>query len=90
MPPSDSGPYTGERPRVLIAEDDTVTRLILKHWIKRWGYDIVVVDNGLDAWEIMQQERPPELVIMDWVMPWTASSSAESFATNRASTITTF
>jgi diguanylate cyclase (GGDEF)-like protein len=69
MPPSDSGPYTGERPRVLIAEDDTVTRLILKHWIKRWGYDIVVVDNGLDAWEIMQQERPPELVIMDWVMP---------------------
>lgn len=69
MPPSDSGPYAGERPRVLIAEDDTVTRLILKHWIKRWGYDIVVVDNGLDAWEIMQQERPPELVIMDWVMP---------------------
>ena len=46
MPPSDSGPYAGERPRVLIAEDDTVTRLILKHWIKRWGYDIVVVDNG--------------------------------------------
>ena len=69
MPPCDSGPSAGDHPRVLIAEDDTVTRLILKHWIKRWGYEIVVANNGLDAWQIMQQERPPELVIMDWVMP---------------------
>lgn len=43
------GPYGGDRPRVLIAEEDTVTRLILKHWILRWGYEIVVVENGIDA-----------------------------------------
>jgi diguanylate cyclase (GGDEF)-like protein len=54
---------------VLIAEDDTVTRLILKHWILRWGYEIVVVDNGHDAWKILQQQRPPEVVIIDWAMP---------------------
>jgi DNA-binding response OmpR family regulator len=54
---------------VLIAEDDTVTRLILKHWILRWGYESFVVDNGHDAWQILQQERPPEVVIIDWAMP---------------------
>jgi diguanylate cyclase (GGDEF)-like protein len=69
MHPVKSGPYGGERPRVLIAEDDTVTRLILKHWILRWGYEIVVVGNGQDAWQVLQQERPPEIVIVDWDMP---------------------
>jgi two-component system, cell cycle response regulator len=69
MHPVDSGPCGAERPRVLIAEDDAVTRLILKHWILRWGYEIVVVDNGQDAWRVLQQERPPEIVIVDWDMP---------------------
>jgi len=69
MHPVESGPYGGERPRVLIAEDDTVTRLILKHWIMRWGYEIVVVDNGVDAWRVLQEDRPPEVVIVDWAMP---------------------
>ena len=69
MHPIESGPYGAERPRVLIAEDDTVTRLILKHWIQRWGYEIVVVDNGTDAWEVLEQDRPPEVVIVDWAMP---------------------
>ena len=64
-----SGPDAGERPRVLIAEDDCVTRAILKQWISRWGYEIVVVDNGAQAWEVLQQERPPEVVIVDWMMP---------------------
>jgi diguanylate cyclase (GGDEF)-like protein len=54
---------------VLIADDDAVTRLILKHWILRWGYEIVAVDNGIDAWKVLQEDRPPEIVIMDWTMP---------------------
>src|SRR5579863_7606507 len=65
----DSGHYDGELPRVLIAEDDTVTRLILKNWLLRWGYEVVVVDNGIDAWEVLEQEQPPEIVIVDWSMP---------------------
>ena len=69
MHPFESGPCGSELPRVLIAEDDTVTRLILKNWILRWGYEVVVVDNGDDAWLVLQQERPPEVVIMDWGLP---------------------
>jgi len=62
-------PCGGELPRVLIAEDDSVCRLILKHWVRRWGYEVVVVDNGDDAWLALQQERAPEVVIMDWGLP---------------------
>ncbi len=69
MHPLDPGSYVGHRPRVLIAEDDTVTQLILKHWILRWGYEVVVVDNGIDAWSVLEQEQPPEVVIVDWSMP---------------------
>jgi two-component system cell cycle response regulator len=69
MYPLDSGPYGGDRPRVLIAEDDSVTLLILKHWILRWGYEVVVVDNGTDAWQVLEQEQPPEVVIVDWSIP---------------------
>jgi len=65
----DSGSTSRERPRVLIAEDDTVTRLILKHWILRWGYEIIAVDNGVDAWHVLEQQRPPEVVILDWDLP---------------------
>lgn len=59
----------GNRPRVLIAEDDTVTRLILKNWIIRWGYETVIVENGLDAWSVLDQPQPPEVVILDWDLP---------------------
>lgn len=69
MHPMEGGPCGGERPRVLIATDDTVTRLILKHWIQRWGYEIVIVELGDQAWSVLQQERPPEVVIVDWAIP---------------------
>jgi len=69
MHPLDSGPNGGGLPRVLVAEDDTVTQLILKHWVQRWGYEVVVVDNGIDAWQVLEQEQPPEVVIVDWSIP---------------------
>src|ERR1035441_4325679 len=69
MPLSGRSPIGSDKPRVLIAEDDTVTRLILQNWIRRWGYEIIVVNSGDAAWAVLQQERPPEVVIMDWMMP---------------------
>jgi two-component system cell cycle response regulator len=54
---------------VLIAEDDAVCRMILQTWLKTWGYRLVVAENGVEAWDILQREHPPELLILDWVMP---------------------
>ena len=64
-----SGPIEGERPRVLIAEDDRVTRMILQRWIEAWGYEVFIAADGTEAWKILEGERPPEIVIMDWMMP---------------------
>jgi diguanylate cyclase (GGDEF)-like protein len=58
-----------ERPRVLVAEDDDTTRRILFHILQQCGYDIVLCTDGSEAWEILGQKRPPELVILDWEMP---------------------
>jgi len=55
--------------RILIAEDDAVSRRLLEATLKRWGYDVVVAEDGTGAWEVLQQEDAPRLAILDWVMP---------------------
>lgn len=54
---------------VLIAEDDPVFRHLLETWLRQWNYHVVAVDNGLDAWEALQKENSPQMVILDWIMP---------------------
>src|SRR5581483_11889736 len=38
-------------------------------WLQGWVYQVTIAEDGTKAWEILQQERPPELLILDWVMP---------------------
>jgi two-component system cell cycle response regulator len=54
---------------VLIAEDDPIFRRILESWFKRWDYAVIAVENGLDAWEVLQGENAPQLAVLDWMMP---------------------
>jgi two-component system, cell cycle response regulator len=54
---------------VLIAEDDPIFRRILESWFKRWEYRVTAVENGVDAWKVLQREDAPKLVILDWMMP---------------------
>ena len=60
------GPSCG---KVLIAEDDAICRKILQTWLQNWGYQVIVADDGAKAWDILQQENAPKLLILDWVMP---------------------
>jgi len=53
----------------LIAEDDPIFRRILVNWFKKWDYLVTAVENGLDAWEVLQREDAPQLAILDWMMP---------------------
>ncbi len=55
--------------KVLIAEDDRPSRLILEGMLKKWGYDVISTSNGEEAWQIMQGDDPPPLCIIDWMMP---------------------
>ncbi|MGH8120011.1 MAG: response regulator [Gammaproteobacteria bacterium] len=55
--------------RVLIAEDDSVSRHALATRLNRAGYDTVVCSNGGEAWNVFTGESPPLLAILDWIMP---------------------
>jgi DNA-binding response OmpR family regulator len=55
--------------KVLVAEDDAVSRYVLEAMLENWGYDLVLASNGTEAWEALQVENPPRLALFDWVMP---------------------
>ncbi|MCX6081197.1 MAG: diguanylate cyclase [Chloroflexi bacterium] len=55
--------------RILIAEDNLTERTVLAGVLKNWGHEVRTVDNGLSAWEILQQPDAARLVILDWMMP---------------------
>jgi diguanylate cyclase (GGDEF)-like protein len=54
---------------ILIAEDDRIFRRILQGWLQKFGYRVVAAEDGEKAWEILQQDNPPALLILDWMMP---------------------
>ncbi len=57
--------------RVLVAEDDAMFRRILQSWLETWGYRVTLAEDGAQAWKTLQQEPPPQLLILDWMMPKT-------------------
>lgn len=55
--------------KLLIVEDDAVSRRLLESFLLKWGYDIVITSNGREAWEVLQEPEAPSLVISDWMIP---------------------
>ena len=55
--------------RILIAEDDPVSRHILNTQLSKWGHEVIVTTNGLDAWEALNAPDAPLIAILDWMMP---------------------
>jgi two-component system cell cycle response regulator len=55
--------------KVLIADDDPGSRLLLSHALTRWGYDVTTAEDGAQALAILQGNNRPSLVILDWMMP---------------------
>jgi diguanylate cyclase (GGDEF)-like protein len=54
--------------RVLIADDDDVSRLELESLLTRAGYEVVAVADGAEAWDVLQGLNPPRLAVLDWFM----------------------
>lgn len=55
--------------RILIAEDEPVSRRLLEAKLVKWGYDVVVTCDGDEAWRALQAIDAPRLAILDWMMP---------------------
>ena len=54
--------------KILIAEDDTTTRLIFGATLRKMGHTVTAVEDGGKAWKAWQQEEY-SLLISDWIMP---------------------
>src|SRR5215472_2368214 len=55
--------------RLLIADDDGVSRRILESFLSKWGYQVQVTTDGLQAIKALSANDPPRLAILDWMMP---------------------
>ncbi|HEY1470015.1 MAG TPA: SpoIIE family protein phosphatase [Candidatus Acidoferrum sp.] len=54
--------------KILIAEDDELSRRLLEKKLLDWKHIVFTTNNGQDAWEILQEEEI-DLIFSDWNMP---------------------
>ncbi len=55
--------------KVLVADDEPVSRQILEKTLTRLNYEVISAADGLTAWRILRGEDAPPLAILDWMMP---------------------
>ena len=55
--------------RILVADDEPISRQVLTSMLEKLGYEVEAVNDGLAAWQRLQQPDAPRLVILDWIMP---------------------
>jgi two-component system, cell cycle response regulator len=54
---------------VLVADDEPVSRRLIESSLRRWGYDVILAEDGLEAAKILLSPDAPKLAILDWMMP---------------------
>ncbi|OGR14953.1 MAG: hypothetical protein A2277_21060 [Desulfobacterales bacterium RIFOXYA12_FULL_46_15] len=54
--------------KILIAEDDYVSRLLVRKAVGKIGHEVIEAENGRIAWELFL-EQEPDMIISDWMMP---------------------
>jgi diguanylate cyclase (GGDEF)-like protein len=55
--------------RILVADDDLTSRLVLAGVLRKWGHEVVATVDGTEAWDAMRRPDAPALAILDWMMP---------------------
>ncbi len=55
--------------KILIAEDNRVSRRLLEGMLKSWGHTPVLTGDGLEALAVLRGDDPPQIAVLDWMMP---------------------
>jgi CheY-like chemotaxis protein len=58
-----------EATRILVADDDPITRRLLQNSLERSGFEVLAVDNGRLALKCLSRKDAPRLALLDWLMP---------------------
>lgn len=56
------------KPVILVVDDFDDTRLLLRTWLERKGFEVIEAENGNEAVSLAETKRP-DLIIMDLEMP---------------------
>lgn len=54
--------------KILVADDSRVSRNLIKTILEEMDFEVLVAENGLEAWNIFEREEI-SLLISDWMMP---------------------
>ena len=55
--------------KVLVADDDVVTRFLLESTLRSWEYEVCAAADGAAALRIIEAGPCPDIALLDWVMP---------------------
>src|SRR5262245_60397349 len=55
--------------KVLIAEDEPGARQAFENLLRGWGYEVVGVGTGTEAWEVLRGDDSPRMAVLDWILP---------------------
>jgi sigma-B regulation protein RsbU (phosphoserine phosphatase) len=71
--PPDPMPGAGKgappKTRILVAEDDPVSREVICARLEKWGFSVIATTNGTEAMAELRKKDAPHLAILDWMMP---------------------
>ena len=59
----------GQRPTILIVEDDPDLRLVHSEILSHEGYTVLTAADGVEALEVVENEGPPAMILLDLRMP---------------------
>ncbi len=55
--------------KILIAEDDITSRLLLENILENLQYNVITTTDGQEAWKALQNSTEIQIAILDWEMP---------------------
>lgn len=55
--------------KIIVAEDDQISRVMLNAVLRKWGYDVVAAKDGLECLEMLCTSPVPTVGLLDWHMP---------------------
>jgi diguanylate cyclase (GGDEF)-like protein len=55
--------------KILLAEDDHVSRLIMRRTLESFGYTVILAQDGREAVQLLSAPNGPRLALLDWMMP---------------------
>jgi diguanylate cyclase (GGDEF)-like protein len=55
--------------KILVADDDALSRRLMERMLERNGYEVVTAENGREAAQILCSDDSPRLALIDWMMP---------------------